>query len=69
MRKRPRSPGALGAVLSPVGEWEVTAFLSGSAVASSLPGTSITATVTEDGKLSGSGADGTYAATFARPRP
>ena len=49
---------------SPVGEWEVTAFLSGSAVASPLPGTSITATFTEDGKLTGSAGCNRYTTSF-----
>ena len=49
---------------SAVGEWEVTAFLSGSAVASPVPGTSITATFTEDGKLSGSAGCNRYTTSF-----
>jgi heat shock protein HslJ len=53
---------------SPVGEWAVTGFLSGSAVASPLPGTSITATFTEDGKLSGSGGCNRYTTSFTMDR-
>jgi heat shock protein HslJ len=53
---------------SPVGEWEVTAFLKGSAVASPLPGTSITATFTEDGKLSGSAGCNRYTTSFTTDR-
>jgi heat shock protein HslJ len=49
---------------SPLGEWEVTAFLNGSAVASPLPGTSITATFTEGGKLTGSGGCNRYTTSF-----
>ena len=41
------------AAASPVGDWEVTAFLNGDAVSSPLPGTTLTATFGDDGTLSG----------------
>jgi heat shock protein HslJ len=53
---------------SALGEWEVTAFLKGSAVASPLPGTSITATFTEGGKLTGSAGCNRNTASFTRTR-
>lgn len=49
---------------SALGEWEVTAFLKGSAVASPLPETSITATFAEGGKLTGSAGCNRYTASF-----
>jgi heat shock protein HslJ len=49
---------------TPIGEWEATAFLTGNAVASPLPGTTITATFAEGGELSGSSGCNRYTATF-----
>ena len=50
---------------SPVGEWEVTAFLSGDAVTSPLPGTTITAKFADDGTLTGSSGCNTYQTAFS----
>ena len=49
---------------SPVGEWEVTAFLNGDAVSSPLPGTTLTATFGDDGSLSGSSGCNNYMSTY-----
>jgi heat shock protein HslJ len=53
---------------TPVGDWEVTAFLSGNAVSSPLLGTQITATFREDGTLTGSAGCNAYNATFTTDR-
>jgi heat shock protein HslJ len=53
---------------SPIGEWEATAFLTGNAVKSLLPGTTITATFAEGGKLSGSSGCNRYTASFTTDR-
>jgi heat shock protein HslJ len=53
---------------SPLGDWEVTAFLSGEAVTSPLPGTTITATFADDGTLTGSSGCNTYQTAFALGR-
>ena len=50
---------------SPVGDWEVTAFLSGDAVTSPLPGTTITAKFADDGTLTGSSGCNTYQTAFS----
>ncbi len=49
---------------TPIGAWETTAFLTGNAVASPLPGTTITANFTEGGTLSGSSGCNSYTAPF-----
>ena len=49
---------------SPVGDWEVTAFLTGNAVSSPLPGSTITASFAEDGALTGSAGCNTYTTRF-----
>ena len=53
---------------TPVGDWEVTAFLSGDAVSSPLPGTELTASFGADGTLTGSGGCNTYTAAFTTDR-
>ena len=53
---------------SPVGDWEVTAFLRGDAVSSPLPGTRITASFGDDGTLTGSSGCNTYRASFTLGR-
>jgi heat shock protein HslJ len=53
---------------SPLGDWEVTAFLSGDAVTSPLPGTTITASFADDGTLTGSSACNTYQTAFTLGR-
>ena len=50
---------------SPVGDWEVTAFLSSDAVTSPLPGTTITAKFADDGTLTGSSGCNTYQTAFS----
>jgi heat shock protein HslJ len=52
------------AAASPVGEWEVTAFLNGDALSSPLPGTTLTATFGDDGTLSGSSGCNRYMTTY-----
>jgi heat shock protein HslJ len=49
---------------SPVGSWKATAFLQGSAVASPLRGTEVTALFDERGTLSGSAGCNAYRATY-----
>jgi len=49
---------------TPTGDWEVTSFLDGDALASPLPGTSITARFEADGTLSGSAGCNGYSASF-----
>ena len=53
---------------SPVGEWEVTAFLNGDAVSNPLPGTTLTATFGDDGTLSGSSGCNRYTTTYTTNR-
>ena len=53
---------------SPIGEWEVTAFLSGDAVTSPLPGTTLTAKFADDGTLTGSSGCNTYQTAFSLGR-
>jgi len=53
---------------SPVGDWEVTAFLSGDAVSSPLAGTTITASFADDGTLTGSSGCNTYRTDFTLGR-
>lgn len=53
---------------SPLGDWEVTAFLSGDAVTSPLPGTTITARFADDGTLTGSSGCNTYLTAFTLGR-
>jgi heat shock protein HslJ len=53
---------------SPLGDWEVTAFLSGDAVTSPLPGTTITARFADDGTLTGSSGCNTYQTAFTLGR-
>ena len=61
--RRGRRGAVAHAVASPVGEWEVTAFLNGDAVSSPLPGTALTATFGDDGTLSGSSGCNRYTTT------
>jgi len=49
---------------SPLGDWEVTAFLNGDAVSSPLPGTKLTASFADDGSLTGSSGCNTYRTSF-----
>ena len=49
---------------SPLGTWEVTAFLQGDGVSSLVEGSRITATFAEGGKLSGSAGCNDYSGTF-----
>ncbi len=49
---------------SPVGKWTVTSLLHGDAVTSPIAGTEITATFTDDGKLTGSAGCNTYTSTY-----
>ena len=51
---------------TPVGDWEVGAFLNGNAVSSPLPGTQLTASFAADGTLTGSAGCNTYR-TRSRP--
>jgi heat shock protein HslJ len=53
---------------SPVGDWEVTAFLNGDAVTSTLAGTTLTATFAADGTLSGSSGCNRYTTTYTTDR-
>ena len=53
---------------SPIGDWEVTAFLSGDAVTSPLPGTTMTAKFADDGTLTGSSGCNTYQTAFSLGR-
>jgi heat shock protein HslJ len=53
---------------TPVGDWEVAAFLSGNAVSSPLPGTQLTASFAADGTLTGSGGCNTYRTAFTTDR-
>jgi heat shock protein HslJ len=53
---------------SPLGDWEVTAFLSGDAVTSPLPGTTITAIFADNGTLTGSSGCNTYQTAFTLGR-
>ena len=55
------------AAATPVGEWEVTAFLDGDALSSPLLGTTITATFAADGTLSGSAGCNNYRGDVHRP--
>jgi heat shock protein HslJ len=50
---------------NPVGDWEATAILSGTAFAAPLPGTEITATFTPEGRLMGSGGCNTYTTSYS----
>jgi heat shock protein HslJ len=49
---------------TPVGDWEVTAFLNGNSVSSPLPGTQLTASFADDGTLTGSAGCNTYRTSF-----
>jgi heat shock protein HslJ len=49
---------------SPVGDWEATSIQTGDALASPLPGTTITATFADDGTLSGSAGCNTYTTSY-----
>jgi heat shock protein HslJ len=49
---------------TPVGDWEVAAFLNGNAVSSPLPGTQLTASFADDGTLTGSAGCNTYRTSF-----
>ena len=49
---------------TPFGDWEVTSFLDGDALASPLPGTSITASFAADETLTGSAGCNRYSASF-----
>ena len=49
---------------TPTGEWQVTAFLSGDALSSPLPGAEISASFAEDGTLTGSSGCNSYRAGF-----
>ena len=53
---------------SPIGDWEVTAFLRGNAVSSPLLGSTITASFADDGTLTGSSGCNTYRASFTLGR-
>jgi heat shock protein HslJ len=53
---------------APLGDWEVTAFLSGDALSSPLPGTKITASFADDGTLTGSSGCNTYRTEFTLGR-
>jgi heat shock protein HslJ len=53
------------AAATPVGQWEVAAFLNGDAVSSPLPGTKITASFADDGTLAGSAGCNTYRSTYS----
>ena len=53
---------------SPLGDWEVTAFLRGDAVTSPLSGTTITARFADDGTLTGSSGCNTYQTAFTLGR-
>ena len=53
---------------SPLGEWEVTAFLSGDAVTSPLQGTKLTATFANDGTLTGSSGCNTFQTAYTLGR-
>jgi heat shock protein HslJ len=53
---------------SVLGDWEVTAFLKGDAVQSTLPGTKITASFADDGSLTGSAGCNTYRTSFTLGR-
>jgi heat shock protein HslJ len=53
---------------SPLGDWEVTAFLSGDALSSPLPGTKLTASFADDGTLTGSAGCNTYRTSFTLGR-
>jgi heat shock protein HslJ len=53
---------------TPVGDWEATAIQSGTAFASPLPGTEITARFAGDGTLTGSAGCNTYRTTFSTDR-
>jgi heat shock protein HslJ len=56
------------AAATPVGEWEVTAFLQGDAVSSPVLDTEITASFGSDGTLAGSAGCNTYTATYTTDR-
>jgi len=51
-----------------LGDWEVTAFLNGDAVSSTLLGTKITASFADDGSLTGSSGCNTYRTSFTLGR-
>jgi heat shock protein HslJ len=51
-------------VPSLVGPWTLTSLLNGDAVSSAIAGTELTATFTDDGKLTGSAGCNTYTATY-----
>ena len=53
---------------TPAGDWEATAIQTGSAFASPLPGTEITATFADDGTLTGSAGCNTYRTTYTIDR-
>ena len=48
----------------PVGKWDATAIQSGTALSSPLPGTEVTATFTDDGKLTGSAGCNSYSTSY-----
>ena len=56
------------AVATPVGTWEATGILQGSAVSSPIAGTEITASFAESGALTGSAGCNTYTATYTTDR-
>ncbi len=53
---------------TPVGDWEATAIRTATAVASPLPGTTITARFADDGTLSGSAGCNSYRASYSTDR-
>jgi heat shock protein HslJ len=53
---------------TPAGDWELTAFLSGDALSSPLPGTEISASFGDDGTLTGSSGCNTYRTAFTTDR-
>ncbi len=53
---------------TPVGDWEATAIQTGTALASPLPGTEITATFGDDGTLTGSAGCNTYRTSYTTDR-
>jgi heat shock protein HslJ len=55
-------------VASPVGEWKATTILTGIALTSPVPGSTITATFADDGTLTGSAGCNTYRTSFTTDR-
>ena len=53
------------AAATPIGDWQATAVQTGTALASPLVGTEITATFAEDGTLTGSAGCNTYRTTYS----